>query len=146
VPALKLSGLTSLPFFMLLVPFGLFGAASAPREVHWSFSSSGLHYFLWAIFQQYGLQGYFHNRLRHVIQAPALSSAVSAVIFMSLHLPNPVLMVFTLVGGFALSLVYTKQPNIFALGIFHGLIGLLLANSFPRELLHNMRVGPGYFR
>jgi hypothetical protein len=146
IPALKLSGLISLPFFLLLVPVGLLGGTSAPRAGHWSFASSGLHYLLWAIFQQYGLQGYFHHRLRQVIPFPALSSAVSALIFMSLHLPNPTLMVITLLGGFALSLVYTKQPNIFALGVFHGLIGLLLANSFPRELLHNMRVGPGYFR
>jgi hypothetical protein len=55
-------------------------------------------------------------------------------------------MLFTGLGGFALSLVYAKQPNILALGIFHGLVGLLLANSLPKQLLHNMRVGPGYYR
>jgi hypothetical protein len=146
VPALKLSALASLPFFVLLLAVGIRGGEMTTLQVHRSLAVSGLHYVLWAIFQQYGLQGYFHHRLRQVIVNPALSSAINALIFASLHYPNPGLMLFTGLGGFALSLVYAKQPNILALGIFHGLVGLLLANSLPKQLLHNMRVGPGYYR
>jgi membrane protease YdiL (CAAX protease family) len=146
IPALKLSALASLPFLVLLLIVGFVAGKMGNLKLYESLAASGLHYILWAIFQQYGLQGYFHHRLRQVIFNPTLSSAINALIFMSLHFPNPVLMVFTLLGGFALSLVYSRQPNIFALGIFHGLVGLLLANSFPRQLLHNMRVGPGYYR
>jgi len=146
IPALKLSVLASLPFFVFLAAVAIFAGAVGSPIARWSATSSGLHYLGWATFQQYGLQGYFHHRLKQVISAPMLSSALSAGTFMSLHIPNPILMAFTLVGGFALSLVYTKRPNIFALGILHGVVGLLLANSIPRELLHNMRVGPGYFR
>jgi len=145
-PALKLSALASLPFFAFLLIVGIASGTMANLKLQGSLVTSGLHYILWAIFQQYGLQGYFHHRLRQIILNPTLSSAVNALIFASLHYPNPVLMVFTLIGGFALSLVYSRLPNIFALGIFHGLVGLLLANSLPKELLHNMRVGPGYYR
>jgi hypothetical protein len=146
IPALKLSALASLPFLVFLLAVGFVAGKVGNLKLYQSLAASGLHYILWATFQQYGLQGYFHHRLRQVIFNPTLSSAINALIFMSLHFPNPVLMVFTLLGGFALSLVYSRQPNILALGIFHGLVGLLLANSFPRELLHNMRVGPGYYR
>lgn len=146
IPALKLSALASLPFFVFLLIVGSVGGRLGSLRLHESLAASGLHYILWATFQQYGLQGYFHHRLKQVICNPILSSAINALIFMSLHFPNPVLMAFTLLGGFAMSLVYSRQPNIFALGIFHGLAGLLLANSIPREFLHNMRVGPGYYR
>ena len=105
-----------------------------------------LRYTAWGTFQQYGLQGYFHNRLMKVVSNPILSSILNGFIFMSLHTPNPVLMAFTLLGGFAFSLLYAKNRNIFALGILHGFVGSLLSNCFPRNILQNMRVGPGYFR
>ena len=145
-PALKLSALASLPFFILLAAVGIEWGSLQALHVEKPLGVSGLHYLLWATFQQYGLQGYFHHRLRQVVFNPILSSTINAFIFSSLHFPNPLLMLFTLFGGFALSMVYTRQPNIFALGVLHGLVGLLLVNSVPKELLHNMRVGPGYYR
>jgi membrane protease YdiL (CAAX protease family) len=101
---------------------------------------------VWGTFQQYGLQGYFHNRLSEVISRPLPSSAVNAMVFMSFHFPNPALMTFTLIGGFACSMLFLQSRNVFALGLFHGVLGLLASNTLPREWLPNMRVGPGYFR
>ncbi len=144
--ALKLSALVSMPFILVLTIVGLGSGRIWTIFNHWQFIRPVLRYILWATFQQYGLQGYFHHRLMKVVSNPLLSSIINGFIFMSLHFPNPVLMIFTLLGGFALSFVYSKEPNIFALGILHGLIGLWLSNSFPREILHNMRVGPGYYR
>src|SRR5262245_46969447 len=95
VPALKLSALASLPFFVLLVAVGI--GETATLQVHRSLAVSGLHYIVWAIFQQYGLQGYFHHRLRQVIIKPALSSAINALIFASLNYPNPVLTLSTVI-------------------------------------------------
>jgi len=146
LPALQLCSLVSIPFLLLLGMIGVTSGQLWSPSIHHSVFLPALRYVLWAIFQQYGLQGVFHRRLRKLTANPWLSSVLSAVLFMSLHVPNPILMVFTFSGGFVLSWVYTRQPNIFALGIFHGLLGLLLSNCFPRELLHNMRVGPGYFR
>jgi len=145
-PALKQAALAALPFILALLLIGtLTGQIWLIPPKARSFTSSG-RYILWATFQQYGLQGYFHNRLMRAVSKPFWSSTINALVFMSFHFPNPILMIFTLLGGFAFSLIYSKNRNIFALGIVHGLMGLLLSNSFPKELLHNMRVGPGYFR
>ena len=146
LPCLKLGMLAFVPFILVLTFVGLLSGRIWTILGHWQIVRHALRYIFWATFQQYGLQGYFHHRVMKAISNPMLSSIISGLIFMSLHFPNPVLMIFTLLGGFALSVVYSKEPNIFALGIFHGLIGLWLANSFPREILHNMRVGPGYYR
>ena len=35
---------------------------------------------------------------------------------MSFHIPNPVLMAFTLVGGFACSMLFLQSRNLFVLG------------------------------
>src|SRR5262245_62641289 len=86
-------------------------------------TGSAVRYTLCGTFQQYGLQGYFHNRLSKVVTHPFWSSGLSALLFMSFHLPNPVLMAFTLVGGFACSMLFLQSRNVFVLGIFHGEIG-----------------------
>jgi membrane protease YdiL (CAAX protease family) len=144
--SIRLCSLVSIPFWLLIVSVGFVSGRLWNSLAHHTVLLPALRYVLWAIFQQYGLQGVFHQRLRKLMTNPWLSSVFCAFLFMSLHFPNQILMFFTLSGGFALSWVYTKQPNIFALGIIHGLLGLLLSNCFPPEILHNMRVGPGYFR
>ena len=146
LPVLKQGALAAIPFILALILIGtLTGQIGLIPLKARSFTPS-LRYILWATFQQYGLQGYFHSRLMQVLSKPFWSSSVNALIFMSFHFPNPILMIFTLLGGFVFSLIYAKNRNIFALGIVHGLMGLLLSNCFPKEILHNMRVGPGYFR
>jgi Type II CAAX prenyl endopeptidase Rce1-like len=136
----------AIPLLLLLVLIGILSDRLWTIPIRWESAAPTLRYALWGTFQQYGLQGYFHNRLSKVISAPVWSSTINAILFMSFHLPNPVLMVFTLVGGFACSMLFLQSRNLFVLGVFHGAIGLLLSNVFPREWLPNMRVGPGYFR
>jgi len=130
----------------LLVLIGILSGRLLTIPIHWESTASALRYALRGTVQQYGLQGYFHNRLSKVISQPLWSSAINAIVFMSFHLPNPVLMLFTLIGGFACSMLFLQSRNLFVLGVFHGAIGLLLSNVFPRKWLPNMRVGPGYFR
>src|SRR5438445_6875690 len=144
LPALKQTALAAIPFILALVLIGTLNGQIwlVPLKAR-SFTPS-VRYILWATFQQYGLQGYFHNRLMHVLSKPFWSSLVNALVFMSFHFPNPILMIFTLLGGFVFSLIYAKNRDIFALVIVHGLLALLLPNCFPKEILHNMRVGPGY--
>jgi membrane protease YdiL (CAAX protease family) len=144
-PALKEAVWASVPFVLVLVAIGFLTGRLWTIPLQQESILPSLRYTAWGTFQQYGLQGYFHNRLMKVVSNPILSSILNGFIFMSLHIPNPILMAFTLLGGFAFSILYAKNRNIFALGILHGLVGLLLSNCFPRGMLHNMRVGPGYF-
>ena len=146
LPSAREACWAAIPLLLLLVLIGILSERLWSIPVDWRSVTPVLRYMLWGTFQQYGLQGYFHNRLSRVISQPLWSSAVNAVVFMSFHIPNPVLMAFTLVGGFACSMLYLQSRNLFVLGVFHGVIGLLLSNVFPREWMLNMRVGPGYFR
>lgn len=145
-PAAREACWAAIPLLLLLVLIGILSGRLWTIAIHWESTAPALRYALWGTFQQYGLQGYFHNRLSKVISRPLWSSTINAIVFMSFHLPNPVLMVFTLIGGFACAMLFLQSRNLFVLGVFHGAIGLLLSNVFPRVWLPNMRVGPGYFR
>jgi len=145
-PAAREACWAAIPLLLLLVLIGVLSGRLWSIPVREESAMPVLRYMLWGTFQQYGLQGYFHNRLSRLIARPLWSSTVNAIVFVSFHIPNPVLMAFTLVGGFACSLLYLQSRNLFVLGMFHGAIGLLLSNVCPREWMLNMRVGPEFFR
>lgn len=112
----------------------------------------GLHvllYFLsygaWCVCQQYLTQSYFHNRLMRVISNRHVSSALVAVMFGAAHIPNPVLMIVTTIAGFIFSEVFARHRNIWPLALAQTVGGFLVAALTPAWLIHNMRVGPGYF-
>ena len=102
-------------------------------------------YGFWCAFQQYLAQSYFHNRLLSVIGNPHRSSLLVALMFGAAHIPNPVLMVATTLGGFIFAEVFARHRNIWPLALAQAVGGLLIAALSPASLIHNMRVGPGYF-
>jgi hypothetical protein len=97
------------------------------------------------VFQQYLMQSYFHHRLLSVIESRHLSSLLVAIMFGAAHIPNPILMVVTTLGGFLLAEVFAVHRNIWPLALAQTVGGLLVAALSPASLIHNMRVGPGYF-
>lgn len=99
----------------------------------------------WGLFQQYLLNSYFVNRLAAFAperQVPALSAAL----FAGAHLPNPPLMLVTLLAGYASACIYLKYRNLYFLGVAHGVIGFLLYFTIPDSIIRNLNVGPGWFR
>jgi membrane protease YdiL (CAAX protease family) len=102
-------------------------------------------YGIWCCFQQYLVQCYFHRRLMSIFKKPHLSCAIVSIMFSVAHIPNPVLIVATLAGGFILAEVYERHPNIWPLGLAQAVGGLLIGTLVPASLIHNMRVGPGYY-
>jgi membrane protease YdiL (CAAX protease family) len=68
----------------------------------------------------------------------------SAALFAIAHLPNPVLMPVTLIGGLIVCEIYRRTRSLVPLGIVHWMIGVAIALSVPEGLLHRMRVGMGY--
>jgi hypothetical protein len=106
------------------------------------FSFAG--YAAWCAFQQYLAQSYFHHRLMSVIRNSHLSSLLVALMFGAAHIPNPILMVSTTLGGFLLSEVFARHRNIWPLALAQAVGGFLIAALSPASLIHNMRVGPGY--
>jgi membrane protease YdiL (CAAX protease family) len=101
---------------------------------------------LWALFQQYGLQGFINRRAQLVVGAGWKSALLVGIIFSMLHLPSPLLVGLSLVGGFVWALIYQRQPNLFALALSHSIVSWTLSLTIPSHLTDLLRVGFRYFR
>ena len=104
----------------------------------------GLH-FLWALAQQYVLQGFLNRRAMLATGRSWLAILIVATIFGLLHLPNPWMVLLTFIGGVVWAAVYQRAPNLFALALTHSVVTWLILSTLPPSLLNHMRVGIGYF-
>ncbi len=103
-----------------------------------------LLYFLWALFQQYLLQGFIVVRLRSFGKSRVWTAFLTGLIFASVHLPNPGLTVATFIGGWILSYAFLIYPNLFSVAIAHSLIAVSMKCFLPKTILANMYVGIYY--
>jgi hypothetical protein len=135
----------ALAFFLPAVIYGFASGALRVIQPGERTLVSFLGYGEWCVFQQYLMQSYFHHRLMGLTSNRHLSSALVALMFGGAHIPNPILTVATTLGGFALAEVFARHRNIFPLALGQTVGGFLIAALSPAALIHNMRVGPGYF-
>jgi membrane protease YdiL (CAAX protease family) len=151
--ALRLLILPTLVAGSVFIAIGWF-ANSFHRNTH--FWSTLFFLPFWGTFQQYILQGFIYRRIRFLLvddQAPfdrqrqqiKLAIVVSSAVFAFVHLPNPTLTLLTLVGGLVWSWIYERAPNLFALGLSHALMSLMLITSLPPWLLESMSIGYKHF-
>ncbi len=101
-------------------------------------------YGAWCAAQQYLAQSYFHRRLQRISRNPHYTSALVGLMFGAAHIPSPILMVVTTLGGFILAEIFARHPNIWPLALAQAVGGILVAVLSPPSLIHHMRVGPGY--
>lgn len=99
----------------------------------------------WALFQQYALQGFINRRAQVAFGKGIWSIVLVAVMFAVLHLPNPVLSILTLLGGFIWAAVYQREANLFALAASHTVASISLAMALPLNVINGLRVGFKYF-
>lgn len=109
----------------------------------WMFSRTPW-FLLWGTMQQFLLQSFLLIRVKSVIQNKYLTVIISTLIFCTMHIPNPLLVIFSIVGGLVWCGIFSRYPNIFALGLSHAITDLWLLVVFPAELLANLRVGGMY--
>ncbi len=97
----------------------------------------------WGLAQQYVLQAFVLRRVQLILGAGQgnLAVAVAAAVFALVHAPNIPLVLLTLLGGLIWCWVYEREPNLFALGLSHGIMSALAMASLPPALLQSMSIG-----
>ena len=132
---------TALAVF-LIVSFGWFkNEASFSAPWRWRFAALPL----WALFQQYVLNGFINRRAQIALGVGPKSLALVAIAFSILHLPSPMLASLTLIAGATWAYVYQRAPNLYALALSHTIVSLTLALTVSPRWLNGLRVGFKYF-
>jgi hypothetical protein len=127
---------------ILIIIFGWFTSLGHLEEPwRWRFVALPL----WALFQQYVLNGFMNRRAQLALGGGMRSIALVAVAFSVLHLPSPRLALLTLVAGAIWSFVYQRAANLYALALSHSVVSLTLAMSISPYWLNGLRVGFKYF-
>jgi len=145
----KRAGLEAGIFFGAAIAIVLVIAFARGMPKHLVWRAVGEHlwtYFAFCLMQQVALNSFVNNRLISLISSPWLSSLAAGLIFASAHWPNPVLVPVTLVGGLAMAWLFRRNRNILTLALGQALVGSMLVWAFPAPWIHNLRVGPGYYR
>jgi len=102
-------------------------------------------YFAWCLLQEFTLQSFFASRLLLVLKDPKRTAWINAAMFAAVHIPNPVLIPVTLLGGYVLTRVFISTRNLMPLALAQAVVGSLLAVALPASWHHGLRVGPGYY-
>jgi hypothetical protein len=103
-------------------------------------------YFSWCLLQQFVLQSFFANRLILILKDERRAAWANGVIFATVHIPNPVLVPVTLLGGYLLTRIFLSTRNLVPLAMAQAIVGSLLAVAVPGSWHHGLRVGPGYYK
>lgn len=103
-----------------------------------------VQYFFWALLQQLWACGYFANRINQIISSHKKTALITAILFATVHWPNPVLVPVTFVGGWLSAYFFLKTRNLYLLAIAHGVLGSTLKHILPRIWLHGLRIGTGF--
>lgn len=82
-------------------------------------------YPVWGTAQQFALQNFIARNLTGLLSHPVAIAGAAAILFAASHSPRGALVVLTLFAGFLFTLIYQRFPNLWAVGIVHGIVGAL---------------------
>jgi membrane protease YdiL (CAAX protease family) len=139
--SLKLVG--SFTFILILA---MLVAGFLVKSIHFAFRfiPDLLFYLVWAFLQQYTFQTFFNLRFSEIFNGRIYGVICTALLFSSVHYPNPALMPATLILGLFWFWFFLKQPNLFTLTLSHALLASLARYALPLAVSDNLRVGTLY--
>jgi membrane protease YdiL (CAAX protease family) len=103
-------------------------------------------YVVWALTQQFLLQDYFLLRLMRMVRNQWLAVTLATLLFAVAHIPNPILVVLTVIWGFVSCALFLRYRNLYTLGVAHAILGICVAVTVPDHMQRHMRVGLGYLQ
>jgi hypothetical protein len=103
-------------------------------------------YGIWSLEQEFILNSFFYLILEKLLGNNHRTALCAALLFSFAHIPNPILVPATLVGGLLFVEAFRRWRNIYPLGIAHALLGLSLALTVSDSWMHHMRVGLSFLR
>jgi hypothetical protein len=105
-----------------------------------------LGYLAWSLIQQTILQCFILARLLLLVRRPWVAIVAASFLFAAAHVPNPLLMLATLLWGAAACWLYLRYRSLIGVAAIHFVLGTCLAVCVPASVHRNMRVGLGYVR
>lgn len=102
-------------------------------------------YLLNAFWQQLLVLGYFVPRLQEEFKDVKKTSLWIGIAFALIHLPNPVLVPATFIGGAFGAYFFQRTRNFYALVLAHAILAVLIMHFLPESWHHHMKIGPIYF-
>lgn len=105
---------------------------------------SVLFYFGNALWQQALINGYFYPRLEEGFRSEKKALLALGFLFGIVHLPNPVLVPVTMVGGIFCAYFFKRTRNIYALIAAHAILAVSIMYFLPHSWHHHLTVGKAY--
>lgn len=121
-PALKLQLAFGLPAVAFLVAYGIYSNSFPPPQTFWL---AVILYPVWGIAQQFALQNLLARNLQTFVRPRAVRALLAAGLFGLAHMPLIPIVVLTFFGGFFLTWIYERRPNLWAAGCVHGVLGAM---------------------
>ena len=110
-----------------------FGVATGALVLPLTFWLTVGLYPIWGVAQQFALQSLIGRNLRGVLSRPVPVALVASALFAAAHYPRIELVILTGVGGVFFTLIYLRIPNLWAVGIVHGILGSLAVYIILKE-------------
>lgn len=107
---------------LCIIGYAMVGGSFVLPKTFWL--TLGL-YPAWGIAQQFALQNLVARNLSGLLSHSVAIACASAMFFGLSHIPRGPLVFLTFFLGFFFTLIYRRFPNLWAVGIVHGILGTL---------------------
>ena len=116
--------------------------ASFVRARPLSYIMGFLSYPIWGVLQQFFLQSIVYLRLYQISGRKVVAVSAAGIIFAIIHTPNIGLMTVTLIFGIFAGIIFSRNRNIFTLGITQGIAAVVVSALLIPGVIANLYIGP----